>query len=326
MPPLTVGTATAAPGTRARGVIPVTNLPGGRPLDIPVIVLNGVEDGPCLWVDAVIHGDEPEGTLACHWLAAEIDPSALRGSLVLVPVLNVPAFEAAQRGNPLDTFSYDLNRIYPGRADGYLTERLACAHSQWLREVASFEISIHSGGAHSYLSETIFTTTDPAAIELAKAMGRGWSLILKNIRPSGSPPAVMHEAGKPALTVELGGRPATSPQDFQRCARILADGVLNVLRHYQMIPGAPTYADRWYTGFQHALLAPVSGLFVAEPGLAYQQRMPEGALLARIVDVYGDVLAELRTPVEGMIFGLRALPTVQTGDWCCFYAQLEGEL
>ncbi|MEW6579153.1 MAG: M14 family metallopeptidase [Chloroflexota bacterium] len=326
MPSLSVGTATAAPGTRARGVIPVTNLPGGRPLDIPVIVLNGVEDGPCLWVDAVIHGDEPEGTLACHWLAAEVDPSALRGSLVLVPVLNVPAFEAAQRGNPLDTFGYDLNRIYPGRADGYLTERLAHAHSQWLREVASFEISIHSGGAHSYLSETIFTTTDPQAIELAKAMGRGWSLILKNIRPSGSPPAVMHEVGKPALTVELGGRPATSPQDFRRCARVLADGVLNVLRHYQMIPGTPTYAEKWYTGFQHALLAPASGLFVAEPGLAYQQRMPAGALLARIVDVYGDVLAELRTPVEGMIFGLRALPTVQTGDWCCFYAQLEGEL
>jgi predicted deacylase len=324
--PLTIGTATAAPGARARGAIPVTNLPGGRPLEIPIIVLNGAEDGPCLWVDAVIHGDEPEGTLACHLIDAELDPAAMRGSLVLVPVLNVPAFEAAERGNPLDTFSYDLNRIYPGREAGYLTERLAHIHSTWLRETAAYEISIHSGGAHSYLSETIFTTTHPDAIELAKAMGKDWPLILKNIRPSGSPPAVMHEAGRHGLTVELGGRPATSPREFQRCARTLADGILNVLRHYKMIDGEPTYAGKWYTGFQHALLAPASGLFLAEPTLEFQKPMKKGDKLARIVDVYGDTLAELAAPADGVIFGLRALPNVQTGDWCCFYAEIEGEL
>ena len=324
--PLTIGTATAAPGARARGAIPVTNLPGGRPLEIPIIVLNGVEDGPCLWVDAVIHGDEPEGTLACHLIDAALDPATMRGSLVLVPVLNVPAFEAAERGNPLDTFSYDLNRIYPGREAGYLTERLAHIHSTWLRETATYEISIHSGGAHSYLSETIFTTTHPDAIELAKAMGKDWPLILKNIRPSGSPPAVMHEAGRHGLTVELGGRPATSPREFQRCARTLADGILNVLRHYKMIDGEPTYAGKWYTGFQHALLAPASGLFLAEPTLEFQKPMKKGDKVARIVDVYGDTLAELAAPADGVIFGLRALPNVQTGDWCCFYAEIEGEL
>lgn len=326
MPELTVGTATAAPGTRSRGAIPVTNLPGGHTLEIPVIVLNGVDEGPCVWVDAVIHGDEPEGTLACHMLDRDLDPTSMRGSVVLVPVLNVPAFEAAQRGNPLDTFTYDLNRVYPGREHGYLTERLAHIHSGWLGEVATFEISIHSGGSHSYLSETIFTTTQPEAIELAKAMGPDWTLILKNIRPSGTPPALMYETGKHGLTVELGGRPATSPQAFHRSGRILADGILNLLRHYKIIDGEPRYAKRWYTGFQHALLAPASGMFVAEPSLQFQQFMKQGERLAHIVDVYGDTLAELHTPADGMIFGLRALPNVQTGDWCCFYAEIEGEL
>ncbi|MBK9121732.1 MAG: succinylglutamate desuccinylase/aspartoacylase family protein [Chloroflexi bacterium] len=326
MQSLTVGTASAEPGTRVRGVIPVTNLPGGRPLDIPIIVIHGAQPGPCVWVDAVIHGDEPEGTLACHIVDSRLDPAAMRGSVVLVPVLNVPAYEAAQRGNPLDTFSYDLNRIYPGKADGYLTERLAHKHSVWLREVATYEISIHSGGAHSYLSETIFATTDEKAIELAQAMGRDWKLILKSFLPKGSPPAVMYEAGKQGITVELGGRPATSPADFDRCGRVLADGIMNVLRHYKVIDGAPTYADTWHTGVQHALLAPVSGLFLAEPRLQVQVPMKQGDLIARIVDVYGDLLTELRAPVDGMIFGLRALPNVQTGDWCCFYAEIQGEL
>jgi predicted deacylase len=133
-----VGSATAAPGKRARGAIPVTTLGGGNPLEIPVIVLNGSESGPCIWVDGVVHGDEPEGTLACHLLDAALDPAHMRGSVVLVPVLNVPAFEAAQRGNPLDTFSYDMNRIYPGKADGYLTERMAHVHSTWIKNIATY--------------------------------------------------------------------------------------------------------------------------------------------------------------------------------------------
>jgi uncharacterized protein len=326
MSTLIVGTASAAPGTRARGVIHVTNLPSGRALEIPVIVINGAQDGPCVWVDAVIHGDEPEGTLCCHMLDKDLDPTTMRGSVVLVPVLNVPAFEAAQRGNPLDTFSYDLNRIYPGKADGYLTERLAHTHSQWLRDVATYEISIHSGGAHSYLSETIFATTDDAAIELAKAMGEGWGLILKSFLPKGSPPAVMFEAGKQGITVELGGRPATSPMEFNRVGRVLAAGVMNVLKHYKIVDGEPSYANKWLTGVQHAMLAPVSGMFLPDPMIECQKPMKQGDLIARIVDVYGDELAVLNAPTDGMIFGLRALPNVQTGDWCCFYAEIQGEL
>lgn len=324
--PLIVGTATAAPGTRARGVIHVTNLGHGHPLDIPVIVLNGAAPGPCIWVDGVIHGDEPEGTLCCHMLDAALDPKTMRGSVVLVPVLNVPAFEAAQRGNPLDTFSYDLNRIYPGKAEGYLTERLAATHSEWLKQIATYEIALHSGGAHSYLSETIFATAEPAAIELAKAMGKDFGLILKSFLPKGSPPAVMFENGKHGITVELGGRSATSPKDFQRAAKTLANGILNLLKTYKVIGGEPTRAARHLTGVQHALLAPTSGLFLAETSLEFQKPMKKGDLIARIVDVYGDLQAELRAPVDGLIFGLRALPNVQTGDWCCFYAEIQGEV
>jgi len=112
---VTVGTATAAPGTAVRGVIPVTELAGGTPLEIPVVVVNGASDGPCFWVNGAIHGDEPEGPLACQIALAEVDPAELAGALVLCPVLNVPAFNAAERGNPGDTFTYDMNRIYPGR-------------------------------------------------------------------------------------------------------------------------------------------------------------------------------------------------------------------
>ena len=126
---ITVGSATASPGTIVRGAIPVTTLAGGTRLEIPVVIVNGAKPGPCFWVNGAIHGDEPEGPLACQIALAEVDPAQLAGTLVMCPVLNVPAFEAAQRGNPLDTVSYDMNRIYPGKATGYLSDRIAAAHA-----------------------------------------------------------------------------------------------------------------------------------------------------------------------------------------------------
>lgn len=58
-------------------------------------------------------------------LLKNIDPRKLRGTVVLVPALNVEAFAAGKRGDPLDTFTYDMNRAYPGKSEGYPTERVA---------------------------------------------------------------------------------------------------------------------------------------------------------------------------------------------------------
>jgi predicted deacylase len=321
---VTVGTATAEPGSAARGVIPVTELAGGARLDIPVVVVNGARPGPVFWVDGAIHGDEPEGPLACQIALREVDPAKLSGTLVMVPVLNVPAFEAAQRGNPLDTFSYDMNRIYPGRADGYLSERVAHAHSEWMSKLADFEISIHSGGAHSFLAKAIFVDESAASVELATAMGEGWGCIMSSFNPKGSPMAQMKEVGKVGITVELGGRSATSPEKFAEVARELANSILNILRHYKMYPGKATYPSPRYKGKQEAILAPASGIYIAEPGDDFLKMMRKGDPLARIVSIFGDVLAELKAPADGMFFGLRALPNVTTGDWCCFFCKVEG--
>ena len=90
-----VGTARAEPGETVRGAIPVMHTAGGGAVEIPLAVINGVKPGPVLWVDGAIHGDEPEGPLCCQILLREVSAADLAGTLVLVPAMNVPAFEAA---------------------------------------------------------------------------------------------------------------------------------------------------------------------------------------------------------------------------------------
>jgi predicted deacylase len=319
-----IGNAKARAGEIVEGSIEVTKHAGGNDLLIPFTIINGINDGPCFWINGGIHGDEPEGVLTCSILRKKIDPKNLSGSLVLMPVMNIPAMEAASRGNPLDTFSYDMNRIYPGKENGYLSERIAHEHKKWLTKTADIEISIHSGGSHSYLSETIFATQDTNAQELARAMGEAWDLSLYAIRPSGSPMTVMAELGKPAITVELGGRSSTAPGAFQKVGDTLSDAALNIMKHYKMIEGQAKYASKRYKGHQQALLAPNSGVFLPANNVKFHNLMKKGDLIAKIIDYKGNEISSLYAPEDGMIFGLRALPNVTTGDWCCFYAIIEG--
>ncbi|WP_375552268.1 succinylglutamate desuccinylase/aspartoacylase family protein [Rhodophyticola porphyridii] len=321
---LSVGTATAQPGETVRGAIPAGDLAGGIRVEIPVVVINGAGAGPTFWVNAAIHGDEPEGPLACMMAQKQIDPAKLRGAVVMVPCVNPLAFSAAERGNPLDTFTYDMNRIYPGKPDGYFSDRVADAHWQAMKDVADLEISIHSGGAHSFLDKAIFVDERPESVELAKAMGAGWGCIMSNFTKSGSPMAALNNAGKVGITVELGGRSYTSPERFRYVGRELAKSILNICYHYDMLDGEPTYPDDATKGQQEALLAPASGIFLPEEGVEFLTMMRKGDKIASIVNIFGDELGALHAPADGMFFGLRALPNVNRGDWCCFFNKVEG--
>lgn len=320
-----IGTAVAEPGTRADGVIPVGRRPGGGSLDIPVIVLQGAQPGPTFWVDGTIHGDEPEGPYAIHVALREIDPKRLRGTLVAVPVIHVQAFEAAQRGNPFDGHSYDMNRIYPGKPDGFPTERIAYAHSIALKENADYGFQIHSGGDHSYLSPTIFYPTIPGGQEFARALGPAWDILLKGGVSKASPMGLLGDLGKVTLTVELGGRCDTFPPRFRHNGRALADAILNAMRHLKMIDGEPVYAKKWYVGVQKTVLAPTGGLWIAEDGVI-REKIRAGTVLGRIYDLYGRELEAVRAPVDGVPFGLRTNPTVHQGDWACFFGEIHEEV
>ncbi len=322
---LTIGSAQARPGTTARGAIPVGVDVAGGPRDIPILVCRGAQEGPTLWINGATHGDEPEGAFSIFKTFEKLDPTALIGTVVGVPAMNVPAFEAGKRGDPLDTFSYDMNRLYPGRAEGYPTERAAWAHWEGMKDACDLQISVHSGGEHSYLAHMIFAADNPQSLELAAAMGLQWDLVFKSGVGGNNPASKMAELGKAGITVELGGNCRTLTRDFHAVAEDLAGSYGNVMRHYGMLEGEAEYVTRWRMGHQQALLAPASGMWVGSGDLEFEVPVPAGTPLGHVYDLYGDVRAEVVAPEDGVVFGLRSRPAVLEGEWCCFFGIIDEE-
>jgi predicted deacylase len=321
--PMQVGTVSVMPGEVKRGGIPIGADMYRTEREIPIIVIRGAEDGPRLWLNGATHGDEPEGPFSIFLALQQIDPARLKGTIVACPVMNVNAFTAGTRGDPLDTFSYDMNRLYPGKANGYPTERVAWAHWQAMQDTCDLQIAIHSGGEHSYLAHMIFAADNPQSMELAAAMGPGWKLVFRSGTGSGNPSSMIAGAGKAGVTVELGGNCRTLTNDFHAVANDLAAGYLNVMRHYGMIDGVASYEPEWYQGFQIPLLAPATGMFVGTKDLPFETILPAGTVLGVVYNLYGDPIGEVRAPRDGLVFGLRSRPSVTEGSWCCFFGVVE---
>src|SRR3990170_2683623 len=107
----------------------VARMPGGYELSIPVHFIQGSESGPTLTVVAGQHGNEVHSTMAALNVLRRINPRELRGRVLIVPVANPVSFEHRVRATWIDALhggsTGNMNRVWPGRPDGFLTERIA---------------------------------------------------------------------------------------------------------------------------------------------------------------------------------------------------------
>src|SRR5438034_9563823 len=167
-----IGDLRVEPGTRAAGWLPIARMPSGGSMGTPVVVLRGAKEGPVVVVDAATHGDEYEGTLSLLRLLREVDPASLRGTLVGVPVLNGPSFDAEVRGNPRELHHFDLNRTFPGEAGGSITQRLAATYFNEVVRKAQVVVSLHGGGNVFYLDGFVIAhTVSGSSLDVIKAWG-----------------------------------------------------------------------------------------------------------------------------------------------------------
>lgn len=315
--PYTIGPVTCAPGERAQGLIPVGAHSYGVQLGIPLLVVNGTTPGPVLCVDGGIHGDEYEGMEAVRRAVAATDPGTLRGTLVGIPCMNTPAFEAGARTSGLD--HANLNRIFPGDADGSYSLRLAATFVDQVIPVIDALVDLHTGGTFGEIAP--LTIVQGGFEELATPIGlaAGHELIWKGGSWGGTARLSTLQAGKPAITIEAGGGTYR-----EETVDLHLGSVRNIMRQLGMIEGDAELRTG-YTAVSGTFARSTDGGFFlahAAPG----EQCKEGDRIGTITDHYGTVLEEVRAPWDGIVLWVRRLRTVRPGDEVVIFGGVEGEI
>lgn len=195
---------------------------------IPVTVIrNGA--GPTALLTGANHGDEYEGPIALFELARSLRAQDVTGRVIILPAMNQPAFAAGTRTSPIDRGN--MNRSFPGRPDGTVTEKIADYFQRVLLPMADVVLDFHSGGktldflpfcaAHILPDKT----QEARAFDLVRAFGAPYSVKMLEIDAVGMYDTAAEEMGKVFVTTELGGGGTASA----RTADIALRGARNLL-------------------------------------------------------------------------------------------------
>jgi predicted deacylase len=314
---LTVGTATAAAGQKTTGYIEV---PAGvdAGLSIPVVVVRGAKPGPVIALVSGAHGTEYASIIALEKLIPRLDPAQISGTVIVVPLVNVNSFEQiVPHLNPVD--HKNMNRFYPGKADGTQTERASLQITKQVVERCDYLIDYHGGDLdeslrpYSYWTKTGNAEQDRISRELVLAFGLD-HIIISDDRPKDANASRYLEntartRSKPAITVEAGSAGTTETDDVEA----LVHGTLNVMRYLKMIPGTVTPVEHpvWFSRVEN-LESPQNGIFY--PLVARGSYVEAGMKVGYVTDYFGNTILEAKAPVSGVVMHICPLPTMKKGD------------
>src|SRR4030095_9252365 len=239
-----VGTASATRGQKVTGTIEVPAASDAA-LSIPVAVIHGAKPGPVLALVAGSHGTEYASIIALEKLIAQLNPADIAGTVIVVPLINIPSFEQkVPHLNPVDKKS--MNRFYPGKMDGTQTERASYLITKEVVEQCDHLIDLHGGDTdeslrpYSYWTKTGNERQDEISREMVLAFGLD-HIIISTDSPK-DPQASRYlentatTRGRPSITVEAGHAGTVEPDDVN----VLIDGCLSVMRYLKLLPGRPT--------------------------------------------------------------------------------------
>jgi predicted deacylase len=312
-----VGSASVAPGQKATGYLEV---PAGvdAATNIPVIVVHGAKPGPVLALVSGAHGTEYASIIALEKLIPELDPAQLSGTVILLPLVNIPSFEQkVPHVNPVDGKS--MNRFYPGKADGTQTERASYLITKEVVDRCDYLIDYHGGDLdeslrpYAYWAPTGKEAQDRISKEMVLAFGLDHIIIWRE-RPT-DPAATRYldntaaVRGKASIVVEAGHAGTTETDDIAA----LVNGTLSTMRALKMLPGEPRLIENpvWIEKIVD-INSNLEGIFY--PLVKRGTYVQAGMKLGYVTDFFGRVILEPRAPVSGVILHLDAVPSLKKGD------------
>lgn len=283
---------------------------------LPITVVRG-GDGPHLLLVAGNHGDEYEGIIALLTLAQELSPDGLAGTVTILPSLNHPAVRAGSRVSPVD--QGNMNRVFPGRRVGTVTEMIADFVLRELVARADVVIDLHSGGKSLDFVPSVVVHELPMpdqmqrTLDAALAFGAPLTLLLDELDMEGMLDLHVERLGKLFLSTELGGGGGTTPARIAIARR----GLRNLLVHLGLVAGPLELPCP-----SRLMAAPSPGFVtsdaagILEPLVELGSELEAGAALARIhaIEDVGQPPRVYAAPIDGLLYARRHPGLVERGD------------
>jgi len=325
---LTVGTIKAGPGQAVSGYLDIAPIDdaGTR---IPVSVIRGAQPGPVLALIAGIHGYEYPGVTALSRLRQTLDPAELSGALILVHIANPPSFYGRTvYTSPVD--GKNMNRVYPGKADGSLSERIADSITRNVIEQANYLVDLHAGDGNEALRPYVYMPVtgndelDAKSRGLALAFGLDHIVIdTGRVMP---PEASIYtdqtalSRGIPAITTET-GQLGGNEEYFVDLA---LNGIESIMRHLGMLEGEPLSNEGvvWLTDYQ-VIRSPQQGIFKAAVRDGYA--VAKNGLLGELFNPFGERIFEFRAPFAGVVNYVVGTPPVSEGEPIGMVSRIQSE-
>lgn len=294
-------------GTRRTIDLPVSSLSDHTPVSMAVHVVNGRRPGPVMFVSAAIHGDEVIGVEIVRRLLRAPNLDRMAGTLLAVPIVNTFGFLNHSRYLP---DRRDLNRCFPGSAEGSLGARLAHIFLSQIVKRSDFGIDLHSAAVQrSNLPQIRLTPGNTRLEHLAQAFGA--PVMLHSKLRDGSLRMAAETAGVDVLLYEAG----EGLRFDELAARSGLSGILRVMQVLGMIgpKGVPRLRARPVTCTRSSWYrAPAGGLLRAYRGIG--DLVEPGMMLGAVSDPFGVAEVEITAQSNGIIVGRSNMPVVNEGD------------
>lgn len=293
--------------------VPVTQDAEMSQHSLSVCVVNGASEGPVLWLQGCLHGPEQIGPYAIRTLLQEISPSDVAGTIIATPVVNKTAFAHKQRESPLD--KKDLNRTFPGSADGTFTDVLADRVFSLAADHANYVVDMHTGGNEFMIpGYSIFPLTGNAqedeTRELCEVTDLPYAIGISAEDLGGAMYSQLAHVGIPAIITETGGEGRLHDEHVSNAVTALR----NVARYLDVLPGDPEISNEpsFHEGLD-ILQSHAGGFFELEVGI--NEPVAEGTTMAEITDLRGPVVETIEAPYDAVVVAARTYAIARPGDW-----------
>ncbi len=285
--------------------IDIQKSPLGVNWRVPVLVARGVEDGPVLGITAALHGNELNGLPTIFKLFNTIDVTKLKGTLVAVPVVNVPGFLAKQREF---TDKKDLNRLFPGKEYGTASEMYCYNLVNRIINKLDYLCDLHTASFGRINSLYVRADLDNH-VTRKMALLQNSQIIVNKYDEQGTLRAWANGMGIHCITIEIGNPHSFQPDLIDQTY----DGIRNLMKYLKMLPGkfhieknSVTVCEKSYWVYAYN-----GGVIQVYPQLT--DRVEKDEVIGAVYDMHGTITDKIIAPEAGYVIGRNVNPVCEAG-------------